>query len=116
MSPAAMAQKRPGANPLRQVWFEIASGPLGSRFVPASTVSSTPQQISNSNLLSASSGRHLLSRRCVRIFGSEGPTPSNTLPQIPAVFSVRGQTNLAFLDNLVTNRDRQGLRRENEMA
>jgi hypothetical protein len=92
----ALGQKRPSANLLRQVWFDIASGHLGYRLVPASTASSTPQQISNGNLLSASSGRHLLSRRCVRIFGSEGPTPSNPLPQIPAAFSVRGQTNFAY--------------------
>ena len=77
-------QKRLSANLLRQVWFDVASGHLGYRLVLASTASSTAQQISNGNLLSASSGRHLLSRRCVRIFGSEGPTPSNPLPQIPA--------------------------------
>jgi len=57
--------KRPSASLLRQVWFDVASGHLGYRLVPASTASSTPQQISNGNLLSASSGRHLLSRRCV---------------------------------------------------
>jgi len=60
-----LGSKAARANPLRKVWFEIASGPLGSRLVPASTASSTPQQISNGNLLSANSGRHLLSRRCV---------------------------------------------------